>query len=159
VRYFLHISGYNTNAGHYVLNVTGTPCPVAPPPVTDLVIRLDLPNHGTILNWSPSPGATSYNIYEGISSDNLFVPSNLINTTTDTTIAYNYVLDLPIQFFYGVIAVNNAALNSVPGNTDDLPKANAVQGPIVVSPGFSATKDNIELGGEWKTRAVIPQKN
>lgn len=82
--YYLLVHGSFTEAGNYVLNLTGAPCP-EPELVNDLVIRALVPGNNARLHWNPAVNADYYNIYRGEQSSFPMDEAHLIGTSQDTT--------------------------------------------------------------------------
>jgi hypothetical protein len=154
--YRLLIHGYNGAAGSYVLNVTGTPCPVAPPPVVDMVTQFDIASGDVVLSWAATPGASLYNVYRSTDFATLFDPASLIASVTDPGYTCAGCINDAPRAFFGVIAAN-AAVPAVPASADrDLAartKAEAVQGTITVSADDLYPEASVERAAPNKAAA------
>lgn len=79
------------------------PCP--PPPVTDLVIMPQPADSGLHLFWSPSAGASQYNVYLSTSLELLFDAGNFFISVADTHYLHTGAISEPaVRRFYGVTA-------------------------------------------------------
>lgn len=79
------------------------PCP--PPPVTDLVIMPQPADSGLHLFWSPSAGASQYNVYLSTSLELLFDAGNFFISVADTHYLHTGAISEPaVRRYYGVTA-------------------------------------------------------
>jgi hypothetical protein len=149
--YQILVHGFSSNSGPYVLNVTSVPCPVAPNPVTDLVITPANPTSADVrLNWSPKANATAYRVYYSADQNNIVLPANLVATTSDTFAVIAGVVSNPnIAEYFQIVAINTSILAPPPDDENDsrldgMSKDQAVQGPIVENPAFFMNNENVE---------------
>jgi len=84
--YYIIVEGYGGTEGPYLLSASSAPCG-PPASVTDLTLLAE-PDIGVMqLDWSPVPGATSYNVYAGAADCQPGDPCHLIGTTQENTFA------------------------------------------------------------------------
>jgi hypothetical protein len=154
--YWFIVSGYGTYSGLYALNVTGTPCAVAPPPVSNQVVEVNHATGDITLNWTAVSGATIYHVYRGPDSQTLFQPGNIIANIPGTTYTCaGCAADANLISFFGVIAENSQgpALDAT-GDISTLTKADAVQGPVTVAFDKLYPVDNEEHAVPGKALSV-----
>ncbi|MBI5058659.1 trypsin-like peptidase domain-containing protein [candidate division KSB1 bacterium] len=133
--YQILVHGFFSYYGNYALNVTGTPCVVAPDPIVDVVVQINAGAGEVLFNWdAPARAADVYHIYASPTPDDLFAPEHLYADVTGSSYACPECFNLGMSYFFGVIVENYSAANAVaPRDLSALAKATAVQGPTRVA--------------------------
>jgi len=103
----LYVAGHQGtyNGPNTVLALVATEEVVGPPPAPgQLVILVAVPNID--LFWQPSDGASSYDVYRGISNPVQLIIGNHIATVADTSYQDVNVLAMPNEIFFYVVTAS-----------------------------------------------------
>jgi hypothetical protein len=155
VEYYLMIYGYGGATGAFMLNVTGTPCVVAPDPVANFVVQVNAAAGEVVFNWDAAVQADVYHIYASPTAEDLFTPAHLYADVTGTSYTCPECFNLGPRYFFGAIAENYPVAAAVaPRDISGLTKTDAVQGPVDFTHGDPNPIVNEERAAPDKAQAI-----
>jgi len=100
VTYYILVHGYSTDAGPYIINVTGQPCSALS--VVDSLVILPISPH-IYLQWATQGPAYYYNIYRFTSPTGLVSPAHKIDSTTSAAYYdFNVLSTVADRYYYAV---------------------------------------------------------